>query len=707
MISDRHGSDYGIVAWSNFSREKPCPLCGKPDWCRSAKGGTLVTCRRTTAPGGNWRLLKLAPGGGGVFALEDSLGVRTYTPRTITTRPTVQAAPKPVLWADKAKAWQQGADAQVMALADLLGVDVAALRSIGCGWDEAKRAWTFPTRDGDGDVVGIAQRFDSPRTNRHGDTVTKAMVTGSRQGLFFDPAAWSQGVGPILLVEGASDTAAAITMGLAVAGRPSNRGGVDHLARLLRDVPAGRPILVVGESDQKPDGLWPGRDGAIATATQLAKALHREVLWAMPPDGAKDTREFLQTVSSLLGNRTTHQRIGEGLVTALLHDAEAVAGEPAPVMEHQAAPVGPVRDLAGWRADIQAARQRAALVPGLHLDSSQTGSGKTFYTTEATKQASKSLTVLPTHANVQERVAEMRAAGIEAVPYPDLTESTCKNYGEASRAQAAGLPVGQSACIGCAFKDDCDYRRGVDAANGAAHRVGTHERLIRSPSSAKDCDLVVIDENPVAVLAPSLTASPRGIEAVANLAHRIRASGLRSGDKSGSLTFARIMVDTCDAILGGIGAAKEPGRYAVHLPPVGEIPNHWQAVLWQSMQRLDAADDPGSEALQLVTRAATGQFDRLDVVVDKTPGGLLSHLAFCSWKTPVDPDGVSYHLLDATAAAADIAAVAGVAVDDCTPLGFLPVQKPVVQVPLSVTGTMSPAKVAGILRGIMDRHPQY
>ena len=708
MVSTYRDDFQRQADWKSVSRQKPCPMCGKPDWCRTADNGRLITCNRSSTAAGSYRLLKLTPGGGAVFALDDGLsGVRTYQPKTISTKavPVKPQPTRPVLWGDMAAGWQQAAGDQVQLLAGQLGVSVASLHQLGCGWDQAKKCWTFPARDGDQQVIGIAQRLESSRLNRDGKVITKAMVTGSRLGLFYDPASWPRGSGPILLVEGASDTAAALTMGLAAVGRPSNRGGIDHLAQLLRDVPADRPIVVVGERDQKPDGNWPGRDGAVSTATQLAKALHRAILWAMPPDLAKDTREFLRAVQGTVG--AAPQRIGQGLVDALLHDAETITGAAAPIQESAARPDGPARSLSDWRRDAAAAHQRAVAMPGLHLDRSPTGSGKTHATTEAIRRADSSLVVLPTHANVRERVVEMQAAGIAAIPYPELSETTCQNYSEASRAQAAGLPVGKTVCIGCPHSSGCQYQLELAAAGRASHRVATHERLIRSPGAAKDCSVVVIDENPVAVLQPTLTASPAGIAAVANLAHRIMIKSLENGDKSGASMFASQMANTAAAIAETFGGITEPGRYAVDLPPSMEVPDHWESVLWRAMQRHDAGSDPGSTAMQLVTRAVTGQLDRLEVVVDKTPGGQLNYLAFAAWKTPLAADRVSYQLLDATAQAEDVAAAAGLPVSDITPQGHLPKVHPVIQIPLSVTASTSSAKVAGIIRGLMKRYPQF
>ena len=90
---------------------------------------------------------------------------------------------------------------------------------------------------------------------------------------------------PLLIVEGPTDVAAAVTLGFGAVGRPSVNGGKDELLSLLADFPADREILIVGEMDPKADGSWPGRDGAVKLAGVLASGLGRPVSWCLPPEG--------------------------------------------------------------------------------------------------------------------------------------------------------------------------------------------------------------------------------------------------------------------------------------------------------------------------------------------------------------------------------------------------------------------------------------
>lgn len=175
-------------------------------------------------------------------------------------------------------------DAMCEQLAEELGVAPEALRSLGLGWHDGRQCWTFPERDGRGQVIGISTRY------RDGG---KGFLNGGHRGLYY-PAGWQPDSGSLLIVEGASDTAGGLSAGLSIVGRPSCTGGVKHLVELLRDAPADCKIVVVGEMDAKPDGSWPGKDGAVDVATQLATHLAREVGWILPPDGHKDLRAWLR-----------------------------------------------------------------------------------------------------------------------------------------------------------------------------------------------------------------------------------------------------------------------------------------------------------------------------------------------------------------------------------------------------------------------------
>jgi hypothetical protein len=179
-------------------------------------------------------------------------------------------------------------------LAKALALPEAALSALAIGYMPAGPhrqedgqpigpCWTFPEVTGHGRIVGISCRYPGGQK--------KAMARGKR-GLTV-PVGYRDREGPLFLPEGPSDALALTALGLSAVGRPSNMGGVEDLAILLQDFPKDRGIIVVGEFDPKPDGKWPGKEGAVKVAAELENKLGRPVSWCLPPDGAKDVRAWV------------------------------------------------------------------------------------------------------------------------------------------------------------------------------------------------------------------------------------------------------------------------------------------------------------------------------------------------------------------------------------------------------------------------------
>ena len=97
------------------------------------------------------------------------------------------------------------------------------------------------------------------------------------------PNGWREAPDPVIVVEGPSDVLAGRAIGLNVIGRPSNSGGAELLARACRD----RRVIVLEENDRRPDGRWPGREGAEAVARKLEASWGRPVPVVLPPARAK------------------------------------------------------------------------------------------------------------------------------------------------------------------------------------------------------------------------------------------------------------------------------------------------------------------------------------------------------------------------------------------------------------------------------------
>jgi hypothetical protein len=334
-------------------------------------------------------------------------------------------------------------------------------------------------------------------------------------------------------------------------------------------------------------------------------------------------------------------------------------------------------------------RALALRMPGLHLDRSPTGSGKTYATTKGIVDAIEStrreavfddsvvpitatLTALPDHANIRERLAEMQAAGIPAVAYPERNETTCGNLEAVRRAEGLGLAAGAAVCWQCPLNDSCLYNKQKAEADKAAHVLCTHERLRRSAAEVTEGkNIVVIDETPEVVLAPSISVRADDFAPVAVLARTIRDEYIFCGrfvmePEPEQRAFAAALVEAYDLIAEAARAAVEPGVVEIPLPPVAAVPKHWQSMLLSWAVQLGIS--PGRErhkqarfanAVRLLTMIATGKLERLHLLVSETrrhekqsdgtvrEWNPLHHFVVGSWKTSLP--NVPILCLDATA----------------------------------------------------------
>lgn len=298
-----------MARWREVTAENPCPACGGVDWCAWTPDGAMLKCERSTAVPCGMTYMRDKDGGG---LFRAACGT---DPRRLAV-PAIRESNVAIHFDDEARRFALALNSErLKELARTLAVRPDALQAIGVGWataDDLHRlrvggagwsgqyptgAYAFPERDGTGRLVGFCFRTTDGRKGAPSRRI------GAHRGLIV-PSSLAERADPVLVVEGASDVAACETLGLAAIGRPSNAAGAEQIARLLK----GRVILVVGERDQKPDGRWPGRDGAERVAVRVASEWGRAVAWTLPPATVKDVRAWL------------HQRAAAGLD---LSDADA------------------------------------------------------------------------------------------------------------------------------------------------------------------------------------------------------------------------------------------------------------------------------------------------------------------------------------------------------------------------------------------------
>lgn len=291
---------YRLAPMKPVNRSNPCPVCGKSDWCLIATDGEACICGRVESP-------KPVGGAGFLHVIGERRNPLTpLLPRVaaVAGRPS-ETEPSdgngtPLsdhrMLAEGYSGWLTAERAD--ALASLLGLPANCIDAVDLiGWcpdEPLGPCWTLPEWDDRGRVVGLMRRFPKP-DYVGGEPKNKLRMGGHKCGVTL-PHGWREAGGPVLLVEGASDMLAAAAAGLTAIGRPSNRGGGDILRGLLSGLSPDRPVIVVGENDRKPEGTWPGRDGADSLARKLA-ADGIPVSIVYPPEPHKDTRDWIAALA--------------------------------------------------------------------------------------------------------------------------------------------------------------------------------------------------------------------------------------------------------------------------------------------------------------------------------------------------------------------------------------------------------------------------
>lgn len=241
--------------WQRVSKMNRCPKCGNNTWCAVNVNLGIILCMRVESD----RPSK-GESGGWIHPLAG--GKIEFTPKPKPEPPRIDAQK---LMLDY---WKHTTDAMRQRWARQLGVSVFSLYALGASWAAPYRAVAFPMFSGSRECIGIRLRSESGQ---------KWAVTGSRQGIFI-PRMEPQ---PILfLVEGPTDAAAAVTLGLFVIGRPCCSGCISHVQVAINRLSVKRIVLIA-------DNDGPGIKGA----KQLADELQVPCCHALLP--TKDLREFV------------------------------------------------------------------------------------------------------------------------------------------------------------------------------------------------------------------------------------------------------------------------------------------------------------------------------------------------------------------------------------------------------------------------------
>ena len=252
------------------SRQNPCLICSKPDWCLVALDGSAAICARIEEGS-----VKKCGDAGWLHILENRQnGHDRHKCRANRRRVTKSVSIGREQSRDfgQLASWyrRQLMDEKLNGLTSSLGVSAESLKRLNVGWDG--KAYTFPMSNDFGKVIGVRRRFPSGH---------KVSVQGSKTGLFIPTDLANDQL--LIICEGPTDTAAALDLGSAAIGRPNCNSKVEMTANLAK----GRTVVIVGDNDKV------GRTGSKRLARVLS-LFCPSVRIVYPPGGTKDLRQWLK-----------------------------------------------------------------------------------------------------------------------------------------------------------------------------------------------------------------------------------------------------------------------------------------------------------------------------------------------------------------------------------------------------------------------------
>ena len=251
------------------TRQQPCQICKKTDWCSYSADGKFAICMRIES--------KIRTKNNGyLHQLNDDWKPTNH--RVVQRKPT-----KPKMDCEPLHRRCRSAltDEALGWLANDLGLSVEVVERFEIGFHPDKNVYSMPARRPNGSICGLKYRAHSG---------SKFFETGLKPGLFFVPNSLVRDY--LLIVEGCSDAMAVHDLAYpSVIGRDSCNGSVEHIRTLLRRLKP-RQVIIIPDNDSN----GAGQRGAEALAHVLK--IHHKVNILNLPDKINDVRDAVQRKES-------------------------------------------------------------------------------------------------------------------------------------------------------------------------------------------------------------------------------------------------------------------------------------------------------------------------------------------------------------------------------------------------------------------------
>jgi hypothetical protein len=251
ILTDRSTGEV-VFEGQRVTRSRRCPICDHDTWCLVDPVRGAAICPRVESA----RRI----GDAGWMHNGDRIPRSTAVERKPELERMVGAD------AMQERFERQGFE-RIPMLALSLGLSLRSLRRLHAGWNGS--SWTFPMQNHRREIVGFRTRSERGE---------KFAIRGSRSGLFIPQDVDLSGMA--FVVEGPTDVAAMLDMGMNAIGRPSCMGCEEEIARCLMRT---QEIVVVADNDEV------GLRGAERLVKTIGRDSHVRII--LPPMGLKDARQ--------------------------------------------------------------------------------------------------------------------------------------------------------------------------------------------------------------------------------------------------------------------------------------------------------------------------------------------------------------------------------------------------------------------------------
>ena len=358
------------------------------------------------------------------------------------------------------------------------------------------------------------------------------------------------------------------------------------------------------------------------------------------------------------------------------------------------------KPLEAWRAEITRSRLEAVNEPGVYLDRSPTGAGKSWSEGRAMAAASgRGVLIVPTHQNAREAIFGLEDHGLSAVAFPELTAENCGNFEAAETARELGLQVVQTACVSCPLQTKMNCRRSGwtaerDAARDAEIQVMTHQRAAIvglaevSPAGA----YVAVHESPLAVLRPQVVVERLDLQrlrvGLSDMLDDPRWLNSKAEDHDECHEFLQDMLGQAEYLCQAMAAIGESGSSGTEVEPVKRVTLP-AGIPLKAFQRL--AGQAGGGVLRVLIAHMAGDLGTLVVFRNRITA---------TWHNQPNENATTV-ISDATVRAEDIEAVIDQPILDMTPDGLVEPKHQVWQITTDINRQTAGSKVRAVIRGFL------